>query len=140
MQVGMCFGNGKAACAINSHLDYWIHWHAPIGSRCINHQIDHHRNNILKDRCAVSQLVAIGSRVPCGSTMHELIAQNIQTVEQHGENLDRIPLAKGVVEPSASCFEPFVPILRLGIAVVVSPERCEDVAIFEEEPDRTGKS
>ena len=54
--------------------------------RIVHHQTDEDGYKKGHDPCAVPDLVAINGTVPRGASMNDLIAQDIQPVEENGQH------------------------------------------------------
>lgn len=64
------------------------------------YQIDGDRKRTSLRRWSVPNLVAIHVAVPRCAAMHQLVAQNIEAIEEDRENHDRIVLAQCVIDGS----------------------------------------
>src|SRR3546814_11994839 len=72
--------------------------------------------------------------------MDQLVAQDVEPVEYEAERSCRIAVLKRLCEGPRRRFEPRLPVLETGYAVVVLPERAEDVAVLHQEPHRSGET
>src|SRR3546814_5923525 len=72
--------------------------------------------------------------------MDQLVAQDVEPVEYEAERSCRIAVLKRLCEGPRRRFEPRLPVLETGYAVVVLPERAEHVAVLHQEPHRSGET
>src|SRR3546814_18571106 len=70
--------------------------------------------------------------------MDQLVAQDVEPVEYEAERSCRIAVLKRLCEGPRRRFEPRLPVLETGYAVVVLPARAEHVAVLHQEPHRSG--
>src|SRR3546814_2941590 len=72
--------------------------------------------------------------------MDQLVAQDVEPVEYEAERSCRIAVLKRLCEGPRRRFDPRLPVLETGYAVVVLPERAEHVAVLHQEPHRSGET
>src|SRR3546814_15898350 len=70
--------------------------------------------------------------------MDQLVAQDVEPVEYEAERSCRIAVLKRLCEGPRRRFEPRLPVLETGYAVVVLPDRAAHVEVLHQETLRTG--
>ena len=71
--------------------------------------------------------------------MDQLVAQNIEAVENEAEDARAVSGLERLCERFGGRLEAILPILETVDTIVVLPERIEDIAIFQKHADRSGK-
>ncbi|WP_156441512.1 hypothetical protein [Erythrobacter sp. CCH5-A1] len=67
--------------------------------------------------------------------MDELVAQDVEPIEQDRQDPDRVVLAQGVVDGKATALELVLPVLVSWHTVLMLPEGVVDIAILQKEAD-----
>lgn len=67
--------------------------------------------------------------------MHQLIAQNVESVEQDRQYSGCVVLSQRVFHSSPAALKPLLPISVARDAILMLPKGMKDIAIVEEQPD-----
>ena len=73
-EVELAYRLGSSCCRKIDSSHHWIHDLAEVQLGVIEHEFENGGGDGHQDRGAVFELVAVDLAVPCGATMHELIA------------------------------------------------------------------
>ena len=87
-----------------------------------------------------ANLRAVHTTVPGRPSVNELIAQNIEPVEDEAQDACTIACLEGLREGAGRGLEAILPILEPVNPIVVLPKGIEDIPVFHEHPNRAGKS
>lgn len=77
-----------------SLVDDEIVWPSPVSLWIVHHDVDENRQKPSEHSFSIPDLVAVHIAVPGGSAMHELISQDIETIENRREDEGGVPLSQ----------------------------------------------
>src|SRR5690606_21808478 len=84
----------KSRCPSNLH--YRIHSIPPQGIRVAHHGVDYQRYQLAQQVDAVPQLLPVYLAAPGGTTMDQLVAQSVETVEDFPQHACGIAITQGL--------------------------------------------
>ena len=70
----------------------------PVFVRVVHHDVDEHGHEEGEDRGAVAHLIAVDPTVPGRAAMDDLVAQDVEPVEDEAKDPDGVPLLEGAPE------------------------------------------
>ena len=101
--------------------------------RVLHHDVDEDGYEEAQDRGAVTHLIPVDGAVPGRTAVHELVAQDVEPVEDEAERAGGILRGKGPGEGTGRRPEPLLPVLVALDPVVMLPEGVEDVPVLHEQ-------
>ena len=82
---------------------------SPVLVRVVHHDVDEDGHEKGEDRGAVTHLVPVDLAVPGRAAVDDLVAKDVEPVEDETKNADGVPLLEGAPEAPLRRPEPFLP-------------------------------
>lgn len=101
----------------------------------MHHQIHEDGHQERKNRRAITHLGSVDAAVPSRAAMYQLIAENIEAIENKAENARRVTSLKRLRKRASGGIETLFPILKAFNPIMMLPERAEDIVVFQKQPD-----
>lgn len=101
--------------------------------------MDDQRHQLTEQFPAIAQLWSVDTAIPGRPTVHDLIAQGVDAIEQHREYIGSIALCQSGLCSASAVGETFASLLLGDLAVLVIPEALENVWVIQQHADASGK-
>ena len=93
----------------------------PVLVRVVHHDVDEDGHEKGEDRGAVAYLIAVDPAVPGRAAVDDLVAKDVEPVEDEAKDADGVPLLEGSPEAALRRPEPIFPVLESFDSVAVLP-------------------
>lgn len=100
-----------------------------------HHDLHHHGHDLAHEVGAVLYLGAIGSAVPGGAAMHQLVAQGVDALEDQRQQLGRVALGQQDGGFALAGRQAFLPGGGIDLAALEAPERFKDIRVVQQDAD-----
>ena len=90
--------------------------------RVVHHDVDEDGHEEGEDRRAVAHLVPVDLAIPGRAAVDDLVAKDVELVEDEAKNADGVPLLEGSPEAALRGPKPSLPVLEPGHSAVILPE------------------
>ncbi len=110
---------------------------APKLVRVVQKDFDDDRHHLAHDVVGIAQLLAVDRTVPGGTAVDQLVEQGVEPLEDDAQHRAGVVVGQCGMRRLASRGEALLPVVAAGQAILVVPVGLEDVAVVEQQSDRT---